>query len=198
MIKILSKKARHFFFKKIQRISPSLQSYTHKTTVKMSIATEESPIFFWKRTDEYGIFSQWAATDFTIEGITFSSAEQYMMYKKACLFGDQIIAEEILKENDPVKIKDLGRRVKNFDRELWEKNANQIVFLGNLAKFEQNQQARAKLLETGNRSLVEASPYDKIWGIGYTEKDALENKDNWGSNLLGVALEKTRRALASK
>lgn len=140
-------------------------------------------------------FSQWYKCNFTNStGITFSSAEQYMMYKKALLFKDKNIAKQILESNDPGEIKQLGRKVKNYDENTWNKFKYKIVVRGNKLKFSQNQKLLDRLLETTDKLLVEASPYDKIWGIGLTANNAIKISQNkWpGENLLGKALCEVR------
>lgn len=149
--------------------------------------------FFWK-----GILSQWAETPFSDpatvdendEPIVFCCAEQYMMYRKAKLFRDDEIAKLILATSSPKTMQELGRAVKNFDPLTWDAVKQAIVYHANYFKFRQNQAARDVLLQTGEKVLAEASPYDLVWGIGYAEDNPLaKNIDNWkGKNLLGKIL----------
>lgn len=160
-------------------------------------------LFFWGHRATKGgtisksCLSQWWACTFEVEGTTYSSAEQYMMAEKARLFGDEPIRQEILKIQDPNKIKSLGRKVKNFDLDLWNEKCQMIVYQGNLAKFSQNPKLKNFLLATGDKILVEASPFDTIWGIGLGEKSELAlNPMEWrGTNYLGFALIRVREAL---
>ena len=117
-----------------------------------------------------------------------------MMYNKALLFDDKDIANEILNTNQPKAIKELGRKVKNFNDEAWDKMKYKIVFTGNYYKFSQNADLRNFLLSTKNKVLVEASPYDKVWGIKMKYDDEnIENPFCWkGENLLGFALMEAR------
>jgi ribA/ribD-fused uncharacterized protein len=122
------------------------------------------------------------------------------MLQKALLFSDFEIARKVLDVTSTGKkamssVKALGRKVKNFDDAVWKKRREQIVLNGNVLKFTQNEQLKEKLLATGEKMIVEASPRDRIWGIGYGEKNALEHVDKWGSNLLGKALVETRKRL---
>ena len=126
------------------------------------------------------------------------------MYQKAILFKDTKIAQEILETGHPRKVKELGRKVSGFSTEAWEPHREKIVYKGNLLKVtkpvntkegNEGEDLLAKLLETGDRELVEASPYDRIWGIGFTAADAEENRERWGSNLLGKALMEVRKTL---
>lgn len=149
-------------------------------------------VFFWN-----GIYSQWLLSNFTIDGVTFNCCEQYMMYKKAKLFGDDEIAEQILLAKHPSDQKQLGRKVKNFDRDKWDEHCFAYVYQGNYAKFSQNEEIKNELLSTGDRIIVEASPYDKIWGIkmGWGD-DYIENPAHWrGLNLLGFAIMTVRKNL---
>ncbi|MEE6129432.1 NADAR family protein [Chryseobacterium arthrosphaerae] len=158
-------------------------------------------LFFWGHTvkDEItkACFSQWYPSKFEEDGVLYKTAEHYMMVEKARLFNDCEIAEEILQAKTPNQAKSLGRKVKNFDAQLWDEHKYEMVKKGNLLKFSQNQKIRKFLLSTGKKILVEASPYDKIWGIGMLETDRrAENPLLWnGENLLGFALMEVRDEL---
>lgn len=188
--------------------------------------------FFWYTSSP---FSQWHPSLFAAEENTFTSAEQYMMYNKAVLFGDFAIAEEIMSLNSLVlknkdgssedyilkqyiegkiskkeilsdkrlktlwtesqnTVKALGKKVKNYDDAIWIENRERIVEDGNFAKFSQNADLEEALLATKGTTLVEASPYDAIWGIGLKEDDArAKNVATWrGLNLLGKILTNIR------
>lgn len=126
-----------------------------------------------------------------------------MMACKAALFSDTATLELILKENtkpktDPKHMKALGRKITPFDEGKWVDHREQIVFLGNLYKFGQNGELKELLLGTGHLILVEASPRDRIWGIGFGEKRAMAEKQRWGLNLLGQALMKVREEFVKK
>jgi ribA/ribD-fused uncharacterized protein len=128
----------------------------------------------------------------------FDCNEQYMMYAKAALFSDHAIAEQVLGTKDnPRKCKGLGRKASNFDADLWDQHREHVVEEGNWWKFtngagKDGKRVRTLLLETGERELVEASPFDRIWGIGFRAKDAGRNKNRWGLNLLGKAIASVR------
>lgn len=150
--------------------------------------------FFWRdRTP----FSNWYPSIFTHNGITFSRGEQYMMYQKAIMFGDKNIAHAILMTGNPKEQKDLGRMVSNYDDAIWSAKRVDIMVEGLFEKFNQNPELKAALLATGDTILVEASPVDKIWGIGLTEDhpDALDQKKWRGQNLLGITLMRVRDAI---
>lgn len=145
-------------------------------------------------------FSQWHRSEFAVDGVRYSCCEQYMMAAKARLFGDHESLARILETDDPRTQKELGRRVSGFDNAAWERERERIVFEGNLAKFAQNATMRQALLDTGDRYLAEASPSDRIWGIGLNEKDAARRpRSEWrGLNLLGLALMRVRAALRDR
>lgn len=147
--------------------------------------------FFWETRSP---FSQWHPSDFTLEGKDFNCAEQYMMYKKAMLFNDDQIAEQILLTKKPRDQKALGRKVRNFDADTWNKHCKQIVYEANEAKFTQNDDLKDALLATAGTTLVEASPYDKIWGIGLTaDQPEAQDRSTWqGTNWLGEILTELR------
>ncbi|MFY1048116.1 NADAR family protein [Chryseobacterium sp. GP-SGM7] len=116
-------------------------------------------------------FSQWFPFVFEENGITYKTAEHYMMAGKAKLFNDNETFEEILKSETPNQAKKLGRKVKNFDPQFWNEHKYEIVKQGNLLKFSENDKFKQFLLSTEDKILVEASPYDTIWGIGMSELD---------------------------
>lgn len=128
----------------------------------------------------------------------FSSSEQYMMYKKAMLFGDTKMANEIMLETRPSTIKKMGRKIKNFDQSAWDSAKEEIVYNGNLLKFS-SPRLKRYILSTKNKVLIEASPYDRIWGAGLDKYDPrIYNPSMWrGSNLLGKCLMKVRHTLAT-
>ena len=142
-------------------------------------------VFFWN-----GIYSQWYKCEFKVDDIEYSSAEQYMMHQKALLFNDYDIAQDILETDEPSEQKRLGRKIKNFNKEIWEKSCLSIVIKGNLAKFSQNKYLLKQMLSTGDKLFCEASPIDYIWGCGLHENDdKILNPINWiGLNLLGQCL----------
>ena len=142
-------------------------------------------MLFWK-----GFLSQWYMSTFTKDGIEYVCAEQWMMAEKARLFGDEETLELILADPKPRNQKNLGRMVRGFDEETWKSHRSGIVEEGSYLKFSQNDELKEALLATGDLELVEASPYDKIWGIGLKPDDRrARSKSNWkGMNLLGKAL----------
>jgi hypothetical protein len=117
-----------------------------------------------------------------------------MMYQKALLFNDAEMASQIIKESNPKLVKAMGRKIKNFDQKVWDENKLKIVTKGNILKFAKDRKLTDILLATGGRVIVEASPYDKIWGIGKSvDEQGIENPSSWnGLNLLGIALMSAR------
>lgn len=139
-------------------------------------------------------FSQWWKSEFRSSITTYCCMEQYMMARKAELFGDEEIHQQILQCSAPKQIKALGRKVRNFDEEMWNEVKYSIVLNGNYRKFTQNKELREFLLSTGDSIIVEASPYDGIWGIKMKLTDEnIQNPLKWkGENLLGFALMEVR------
>ena len=162
-------------------------------------------LFFWSHQPERdgstgkGCLSQWWPCTFDAEGQRFASAEHYMMWRKALLFGDSAVAGRVLAASSPGEAKALGRVVSNFDSAVWDAARLDVVIAGNLAKFGQNPDLRAYLLGTGSRILVEASPVDRIWGIGLAADDPrAHDPSSWqGLNLLGEALMSVRATLSA-
>lgn len=142
-------------------------------------------------------FSQWYRCRFEANGHAFSCAEQYMMHGKALLFGDAATAAQILAADHPRQHKALGRKVTPFDDKVWRREREAIVMAGSRAKFTQNEELRAALLATAGTTLVEASPYDRIWGIGLGASDPrAQDPSQWrGQNLLGQILTRLRDEL---
>jgi ribA/ribD-fused uncharacterized protein len=144
-------------------------------------------------------FSQWYQAAFEIEGISYATAEHFMMAEKAKLFGDQNTYQKILYAKDPGAAKALGREVAGFDETIWTKHRFDIVVKANYAKFTQHEALKQFLITTGQKILVEASPMDRIWGIGLSANDNNANNPNaWqGLNLLGFALMVVRENLST-
>jgi len=169
--------------------------------------------FFWQTESP---FSQWYKSKFTgsvysivnkellpnefTEELEFSSAEQFMMYNKALLFLDRETASKIMKTNNPRRQKELGRQVENFDEDIWEFARSEIVLKGNRLKFHQNEGLKNELLKTEGTTIVESSPYDKIWGVGLGESDErIMKRQTWqGLNLLGEILTEIRDEIIEK
>lgn len=146
-----------------------------------------------------GPFSQWYPQDMVVDGVVYCTAEQYMMAMKAEYFGDEDIKSKIMATKNPGDQKAFGRIVKGFDAEAWNAVSRGFVYKGNMAKFTDSHMKRA-LLQTGNRELVEASPYDRIWGIGMsTAHEDILDKAKWrGTNWLGETLMKVRKDLGGE
>ena len=156
-------------------------------------------VYFWGHTPNpkkmtAACFSQWYDCHFEVDGVQYRTAEQYMMASKARLFGDEEVLQEIMAADNPHDYKKLGRKIRGFEQEAWNARKYDIVVKGNKAKFGQNPDLKAFLLSTGEAILAEASPYDKIWGIGLDRETALKGTvEQWqGENLLGRALMEVR------
>ncbi|MGG4146839.1 NADAR family protein [Paenibacillus algorifonticola] len=160
-------------------------------------------LFFWGHTPmkdgtiSASCLSQWWESSFKIEGEQYSCAEQYMMAEKARLFYDDEMLEAIMLAKHPKEMKSYGRAIKGFDEALWESRCYDIVLQGNLAKFRQNPELLNFMKTSKNRVFVEASPVDRIWGIGLSkEHPHVNNPLLWkGKNLLGFALTEVRDRL---
>ena len=138
--------------------------------------------------------SNWALSEFTVNGITFSSMEQYKMYQKAVCFKDEEIAEKILATTDVAVIKALGRQVKGYNDGYWNGVRQLLVYEGLKEKFTQNENLKKLLLDTEDSILAEGAVNDRIWGIGLSMKDSnrLESEKWRGQNLLGYAMMMVR------
>lgn len=164
-------------------------------------------IYFWGH-NSYGqqlgkeCLSQWYERPFTHNGITYPTCEHWMMYQKAMIFSDILIAKKILRASTPKDVKRLGRQVHNFNADIWDADKYQIVQQGNLLKFSQHKNLHDYLCQSKTEDIqfVEASPYDKIWGIGMKASDPrAKNPHQWmGENLLGKALTDVRNKLINE
>lgn len=179
-------------------------------------------IAFWRVTDDYGELCQWYNSHFIFNAAlvetfpdkirvspvltdsfinhmsgVYVCAEQFMMRGKAILFGDYEISEKIMKSKSAKTHKSLGRKVKNFDEDIWNNTCYDIVSIGNYLKFTQNQECYDKLIDTNDAILAEGSPYDKIWGVGIKSDDPkVYDQSKWkGKNLLGQILMDIRDLL---
>jgi len=162
-------------------------------------------VFFWGHTGNEGAvgkecLSQWYPAPFEIGGVRYATAEHWMMAEKARLFGDHQAAERAVAAPHPGAAKQVGREVRGFDHALWEERRSAIVVAGNRAKFTQHAPLHDFLAGTGARVLVEASPVDRIWGIGLAANDdrAADPRAWDGLNLLGFALMEVRAELAGE
>lgn len=167
---------------------------------------QEEPVdyfFFWGHTQKQdgvvdkSCLSQWFPAPFTVDGVTYATAEHWMMAKKALLFGDIPAYEKILQTLKPGTAKIIGRSVVDFDAVAWDQARYDIVVEGSFHKFSQHAFFRTFLLYTGSKVIVEASPRDNTWGIGMGQNhENVMNPFNWkGTNLLGFALMEARDRL---
>lgn len=162
------------------------------------MATEKFTFFFTASSP----FSQWHHCEFTgkplfkeVETeITFYNAEQWMMFNKALLFEDEKCAKDIMEDPDPKAVKAIGREIKNFNQKTWDEHKRDIVYEGNKLKFGQNRELLDELRKTVGTTMVEASPFDRIWGIGLSANNPkAKARRNWrGQNLLGQILTNLR------
>lgn len=183
--------------------------YSIKSVKKELEKNPNKPIiYFWGHTPNpkkitTACLSQWYDCTFKAEilrsqeKVVFHTAEQFMMASKALLFDDMETYGKIMNESNPSAYKKLGRLVKNFDPKRWDEVKFDIVVEGNKAKFSQNEELKQFLLSTNDAILVEASPYDRVWGIGIDKDTAIKGGiDQWkGENLLGFALMEVRNQI---
>ena len=155
-------------------------------------------VFFWGEWP-----SNWFKCHFTVnhdgKELEFFNSEQYFMWMKAITFGDEEIAEEILKKGkNPKTAKALGRKVKNYDDKVWNEKRFDVMLDANMLKYAQNAELNHLILDPSfnGKKFVEASPLDGIWGIKCGEEEALDDESNWnGLNLLGKVLDEVRSRL---
>lgn len=157
-------------------------------------------ICFHDPDEENGYLSNWYPSRFRVDGITFTSMEQYMMYQKAICFHDAEVADQILETDDAAQIKALGRLVRNYNDNHWSGIRQIVVYEGSYAKFSQNEGLKERLLSTGSSLLAECAVRDRIWGIGLSMHDPNRlDRAKWnGQNLLGYTLMTVREKLRKR
>ncbi|PVH75189.1 DUF1768-domain-containing protein [Cadophora sp. DSE1049] len=163
------------------------------------------PLFFWRETEaEGGFLSPWYPSQFSENGHTYESVGHFVMASKARLFNDEGTLKKILAATDANKHRTLGSKVKGFDEEVWKSQSYLFAVQANRLKFTQGTAKSDlcdRLLKTGNRELIDASPHDRIWGIGIKASEA-KKKDasryQWGENQFGKALMETRTSIRSQ
>jgi hypothetical protein len=160
----------------------------------------DTEIYFYSHTKgDYPYMSNFYPSVFIdTDGIKFNCTEQYLMYHKCKMFdpGNNQMLQQILNEKSPAKIKALGRKVQNYNEQIWNQSRYQVMVNGLRLKFGQNQTIANKLIQTNPKILYEASSNDKIWGIGFDAETAVtKDKSLFGTNLLGHALVQVRSEL---
>lgn len=177
---------------------------TDVASLRAAVAAGARPRFvpFWGSEPAPGdvhVLSQWHPSPFVVDGVRYATAEHWMMAAKARTFGDDDALARVLSDDDPDTAKRAGREVRGFDSQVWAARRVEVVIEGNRAKFRSAERLTAALLGTGDAVLVEASPVDRIWGIGLAADDpGLGAPDRWpGRNLLGFALMRVRGGLGS-
>ena len=164
----------------------------------LSIDEKEYPaVYFHKPEEPYGFLSNWYLSPFTLDGIVFSSVEQYIMYRKCMLFGDDKSAKSVMETQDPAKQQLIARSASGYNDTVWKGIRQVIATRGIIEKFRQNPDLQAQLLETKDAYLIECAVSDRAWACGISlYSGARRNISNWkGSNILGFTLMEVRSIL---
>ena len=165
---------------------------------KLSIEGQKvDAVFFHKPEEPDGYLSNWYLSPFDLDGKHFSSVEQYIMYRKCTLFGDNSSAAAVLATDDVAEQQAIGRKAKGYINSVWAGMRQLVAYEGLMAKFSQNEDLKQKLLDTGDAYLVECAGSDKIWACGVRLNDDRRfDAANWdGKNILGFALMEVRNVL---
>jgi len=184
---------------------------THRTTATAppSLVTTPTHIFFYGHELQIPslTFQQWYPASFdgpapppssSSATIRYPTAEHYMTYQKALTFHDAASAARILAARTPAEANALGRAVAGYDKHVWRARREQVARDGNWLKFSQVDECRRALLDSGDKVIVEASPSDRVWGIGFAADEAQGREDEWGENVLGRALMEVRARLRAQ
>ena len=172
---------------------------------EFAVMPEDAPVTgnvvgFFHEYGPNGWFSNWYPAVFTVDGVTYLNAEQYLMHQKALCCGDTATAAKVLENPDPKTVKLLGRAITLYDDEAWRSVRQEVIYRGLLAKFGQNSGLKHQLLATGDAVIAECSPNDRIWGIGLALDDPRhQDVAQWqGESILGRALMRVRDTLRSE
>ena len=174
-----------------------------RLTAHLATGASVDFLFFWGHTPkeppavDASCLSQWFPCGFSVDGVRYRTAEHWMMAEKARLFGDHGALERVLVAATPADAKKIGREVRGYVDAEWAAARSGAVVRGNVAKFGENAELGAFLRATRDRVLVEASPRDRVWGIGMgaSNPDARDPSKWRGQNLLGFALMEARSRL---
>ena len=147
-------------------------------------------IFFTKESP----FSNFHPCDLSIDGIDYSSVEQYLCHQKALLFDSAQVAAEMLYIEDPKLLKQRAKNLAKFDRETWITKVGDMLKVALMAKFTQNTALKDALLATGDKTLGEACTHDLLFGIGLSMQNpnAMDPTRWRGGNLQGITLMHVR------
>lgn len=168
---------------------------------KLKISGREvDAVYFHKPEEPHGYLSNWYSAPFDLDGIHYSSTEQYIMYQKCLLFGDEVSAAAVMATDDPAKQQKIGQGASGYIHAVWTGARQTIAMRGLLAKFRQNEELKQRLLETGDAWLVECAGSDKNWACGIRLNDDRRfDAENWnGQNILGFALMEVREMIKKK
>lgn len=176
----------------------SLMKQNTPQTILMIGGKEYPAIYFHKPNEPYGFLSNWWIAPFVLEGMRFSSTEQYIMYKKCAIFGDTTAAKAVLATDDPAQQQQIARDAKGYNDVVWKGMRQVIAMRGLVEKFAQNSDLLKQLMDTGDSYLVECAVSDKAWACGISLYDkARFDISKWkGSNILGFALMEVRTMLS--
>ena len=169
-----------------------------KLAEQLSIAGGKVDAFFFHLPSEpNGYLSNWYLSDFYVGDICFSSAEQYIMYQKCMIFGDEESAQKVLATKDTAEQQRIGRELVGYVDHVWEGLRQLVAFRGLLGKFSQNAELKQKLIDTKDAWLVECGYHDTIWACGrrLNEDERLDVQTWRGQNILGFTLMEVRAVL---
>lgn len=154
-------------------------------------------VYFHKPNEPYGFLSNWSPSPFELDGQSFTSVEQYIMYRKCKVFGDEKCASAVLATDDVAAQQAIGRAASGYNEHIWGGMRQMVAFRALMAKFTQNEDLRQQLLQTGDAVLVECASSDRVWACGVRLNDEKRfDASNWkGDNILGFALMEVREKL---
>ena len=165
----------------------------HLQPEKISTPSSDDTVVFFTKASP---LSNHYPCKFMVQNQMYTSVEQYLMQSKALYFKDKETADKIMRTNDPVRQKGLGKAVKGFDLKSWRDEAPAVLLKALREKFSQDQYCKAFLKLTDPKSIGEANPNDDFFGVGMSLRDPnVWDHSKWGNNLLGKCLMEVRAEL---
>ena len=111
-------------------------------------------VVFFRPDKRYGEFSNWYKRDFIVDGTTYNCMEQYMMDQKALLFDDTYVHTMIMRSTEPTEMKAWGRKVRDFDQDIWDEEKYDIIVIID--------EAYGEYMNQNNSAIKLVEKYDNI------------------------------------
>ena len=183
-------KGKHYSFDRLDRLPSNLNVFN------LSSKEDNHTVGFF---GELSPLSNFHPANFTVNGVHYTSSEQFIQHTEALLFNDYATAKKIINATNAMECKELSREILNFEKTTWEENAKSKCKPGIFQKFYQNSCLRDVLIHcTGDKQIIESAK-DKFWGTGIPlQDDNCLNPRKWlsrGPGIMGEILTEIREEL---